>query len=564
MTPNTTVTLYATPFDISNKYVIAAASEQEALGIVNSYPSRVYTDCFWQRTNEWVFRANGNINEVEQYNYCVFLNNGKYNFAFITGFTYINDAMTLVHLAIDPWLNYAGKYIFHDSPMVRCHPIGDAGINFHTEPYTIEAWKTDSESFGEPYENYASSIFIVTTLNGFQYDATAIDNWLSGLGAILTSGDATKLKDFYDNLSVTPCSINGSHIQAPTQYTTSNGLPLLVKKVVSCGRESDLIGAYYIPQVLVPEGISSDGSIVQMGPVEKNLSLTIPPMDNIHWRKIRYSEQFNRLFVNMCGSINYLPFNNLKADVAIIRLKIRSDPSYNGCIYAYIDPADMYNSESYMLHSQGWDKIQISGFGIPSTQITEATLRLGSTVFDQIKKIGGDVAKVVGGVVAGAGAGATGGVPGAIAGGIAGAIKPGLNLIGDIGSAAVEITPELAKHADIARSGGYAGSFGTSSMSAYNMVFPLITLGLERPRDASKIEEMFGTFGYMQDGDICSIVFKRLPYWHYYCTQNAAIEGRQVPQRYLSAVISMFNNGVFVFNSPATYKDFSKAQLNHY
>ena len=124
MTPNTTVTLYATDFDISNRYVIAADSIGEALSIVGAYPSRVYTDCYWQRTDEFVFRCKGNINEVEQYNYCVFLNNGRYTFAFVTKCQYVNDAMTWVYLTIDPWLNFAGQYVSMTVPCAA--PIREA------------------------------------------------------------------------------------------------------------------------------------------------------------------------------------------------------------------------------------------------------------------------------------------------------------------------------------------------------------------------------------------------------------------------------------------------------
>ena len=560
MTPNTTVTLYATPFDISNKYVIAADSSGEALAIVSSYPSKVYTDCYWQRDNDFVFRANGNINEVEQYNYCVYLNNGRYNFAFITQCDYVNDAMTLVHLAIDPWLNFAGQYVFHDSPMVRCHPSSAdySKVNYHTEPYTVEAWRTVHEDYGEPHENMSSNVFFMSALNGNQYDNTTLQVWLQGMYELLNGGGAATLQSFYQGMTARGCDIYGGHAQAPTMYLSRNGLDTYVKRIMQNGRQNDIIGAYFIPPVFVPEGISPDsGSIIMMRPKTYDMTLSIEPPEAIHWRKIRYSEQFNRLYVNMCGTVSYLPFNNLKVDISTVTLHLLADPSYNGCIYASVDPDDMYNADAYMLHSMPWDKVQVSGYGLNTTALVQSGLNIAPTLFDTLSSVAGAAMSIPTDV-------AIGGIIGGVGGAITAGAKGVLGTAGELARGVANIAPELMRQGDIIRSGGYAGNTGVSSMASYNMRFPLVTFALERPYDVSNLERLFGTYGYMQDGDICKIRFKELPHWHYYQAANASIEGNKVPQRYLAQVIGMFNSGVFVFNSVADYKDFSKALDNHY
>lgn len=564
MTPNTTVTLYATPFDISNKYVIAADSPGEALGIVSSYPSKVYTDCYWQRDNDFVFRANGNINEVEQYNYCVYINNGKYNFAFITECDYVNDAMTLVHLAIDPWLNFAGQYVFHDSPMVRCHPSSAdyAKQNYHVEPYQVDAWKTTAETFGDatyndPSTNMSRNVFLMTVLDANQYDDSTLQVWLQGLYEMINGGGAQTLTSFYTGLKATVCQIVGGHVQAPTRYVSETGLQTIVKNIMKNGRQSDIIGAYYIPNPCCPEDLEADGNLVRMRPKTDSISLNIEPMETIHWRKIRYSEQFNRLYVNLCGTVNYLPFNNLKVDISTVELRITCDPSYNGCIYASIAPSDMYNADAYMMHSMPWDKVQVSGYGLNTTALVQSGLNIAPTVFDTITSAAGAAMSIPMDVAIG---GLVGGATGAIGAGIKGVA----GVAGELARGAANIAPELLRQGDIIRSGGYAGNTGVSSMASYNMRFPLVTFAIERPYDISNLERLFGTYGYMQEGDICKIRFKELPHWHYYQAANASIEGNKVPQRYLSQVIGMFNSGVFVFNSVADYKDFSKALDNHY
>lgn len=562
MTPNTTVTLYATPFDISNKYVIAVDSQAEALGVLSSYPSKVYTDCYWQRDNDFVFRANGNINEVEQYNYCVYLNNGRYNFAFITQCDYVNDAMTLVHLALDPWLNFAGQYVFHDSPMVRCHP--DAGstakVNYHTEPYTVEAWRTTSEPFGTPATEGTPTygIFLVTTLNADQYSNTTLQVWLQGLYELLNGGGAATIQQFYEGLDADTVRIIGGHLQAPTYYAANYPtLKTILEGIARNSRSGDIVGAYYIPPSLRPVQAMASGQIDVMTPKTDSIILNVEPPETIHWKKIRYSEQFNRLYVNLCGNINYIPFNNLKQDISTIELHIYADPSINGCIYAYVDDVAMYNAEAYMFHSMPWDRVQVSAYGIDSTAMVSSVLSLAPTLFDSVKNIAGSAWGIVGDTALGA---LTGGIGGAVVGlgkGIAGTAV-------EVARGVANVAPELLNQGEIIRSGGFARGTGVSSMASYNQHFPLVTFAIERPYDISNLEEFFGTYGYMQNGDIYPIVFKQLPHWHYYQTANASIEGHNVPQRYLAQVIGMFNSGVFVFNSAADYKDFSKAQSNHY
>lgn len=564
MTPNTTVTLYSTPFDISNKYVIAAESEAEALGIVSSYPSRVYTDCYWQRDNDFVFRANGNINEVEQYNYCVFVNDGHYNFAFITEFTYVNDAMTLVHLALDPWLNFAGKYIFHDSPMVRCHPDSASSekVNYHTEPYTVEAWRTISEPFGTPETegDPCYGIFLVTTLDANQYNNTTLQVWLQGLYELLNGGGAATIQQFYEGLDAHTVRIIGGHLQAPTYNATS--YPLLRERlegIARNGRAGDIICAYYVPPSLRPEQASPNypGQIDIMVPRREEIRLNIEPPQSIHWKKIRYSEQFNRLYVNLCGNISYVPFNSLKVDISTAILHIYADPSMNGCIYAYFDDATLYNAGAYMFHSMPWDKVQVSAYGIDSTAMLSSVLSLAPTLFDSIKNVAGSAMGMIGDTAIGALTGGIGGAASGLVRGIAGTAA-------EVARGVANVAPELLHQGEIIRSGGFARGNGVSSMASYNQHFPLVELAIERPYDISNLEEYFGTYGYTQDGDIYPIVFKQLPHWHYYHTANASIEGRKVPQVYLNQVIGMFNSGVFVFNSVSDYKDFSKAQSNHY
>lgn len=541
MTPNTTVTLYATPFDISNKYVIAAASEQEALGIVSSYPSRVYTDCYWQRDNDWVFRANGNINEVEQYNYCVFLNNGKYNFAFITEFTYVNDAMTLVHLVIDPWLNYAGDYIFHDSPMKRCHiPAAwdQERIYNAVEPYEVAGWYDDHVTFGDAAEYEDTyKVFLVTKVPANSYDNTTVGTFYRAYNDLINNGAFQSMTSFWVAIQPGDTDVINIHPQAPTYLGGVNEMELILRNFLINGRSSDIIGAYYVPEACLSDHTTGPKSALEPKFEEKELFVG---SDQPYWLKAAYSPQFKRIYICNCGNTHYLPVEEivltyLTSRSATMKFNIGCDPSMNGSIYAWPNYSAMPTFREHLVTSMPWDKVQVTGYGVDVYQQSMNQLESGKIMYEA-------------------------------ASGFAHSLLS-LDLIGTVDAVANATFDSMQNRLEgnrIAKSGSFTSSSGSSSMACYNLMSELVTFGVQRPKSSAQIYRMFGTFGYTLNGEVVPITFKDLPYWKYYMTQEAAIEGRKVPQRYLTQIINRFNAGIFIFNDVASYKDFSNAWDNHY
>ncbi len=551
MTPNTTVTLYATPFDISNKYVIAADSPGEALAIVSSYPSKVYTDCYWQRSNDFVFRANGNINEVEQYNYCVFLNNGKYNFAFITQCDYVNDAMTLVHLAIDPWLNFAGQYVFHDSPMVRCHPSNDnSPEGFYTaEPIECKQRPQVNQEGGGHWSENELCIYIMTSIKAtdIPIDTAMQDYWAgmlelaqqSGVGRLITW--ASRMKPHYSNV--------GNVLQPNTSVVDTNVGNAILASFLQNGMANAIIGGYHVPTTLTGGGHTQiDADVIN----EVNFTFDVPTtlLTTGHkWRKLLVSPQFRRLILNAAGNTREIPFEYLAAKATTespITIRVDVNPSYNGYFSMKVTGVGDV-MDNFICQSQSWDRVPLLAYGVDSTVFKQAILNtitnISSTAFDV----------------------------GAIWTDKMSWLRKGL--LGQTLDAAREMTGaftgEYQNALDTQRAvnaGGIAIGGATGSMVAYNQTAPLFMADVYGPssQDCVRISKMFGTYGYMMGGEIVPIAFKTLPYWKYYQTVEAAIEGRKVPQRYLMQIIQRFNSGIFVFNDTASYKDFSKALDNHY
>lgn len=548
MTPNTTVTLYATPFDVSNKYVIAADSPGEALAIVSSYPSKVYTDCYWQRDNDFVFRANGNINEVEQYNYCVYLNNGRYNFAFITECDYVNDAMTLVHLATDPWLNFAGQYVFHDSPMVRCHPASDNNTEgLHTpEPMNV-LLTTFTQVSGGLYNEDSTMTYLVTTLKSTSLpDTTAITDYWNGMLALAQQTSVSGLINWSLQLQ-SGYTYAGNAIQPNTSVGTS-AIDRIVDAFIQNGMQSAIIAAYHVPTSLIPGGTAIDAQTLPLEVIHKQLNIDMPIAPK--WRKTKVSPQFRKIVLNCAGNSREIPLEFMAAKLysgGTLDIDIITNPNMFGNFTAQVQGISDTFKQMFQCVSPVWDRVPLVGYGVDQMVFKQAiyntVTNVASTGFDTIGQLTDKINWIKQGVV-----GTLAAAGREVAEGVAAEYQNAMN------------TQQRVLN------GGIAIGGASASISAYNQTAPLFKAISFTPSgpDVMKIDRTFGTYGYIMDGEIVPIEFKTLPYWKYYQTQEAAIEGRKVPQRYLSQIIQRFNAGIFVFNDVASYKDFSKALDNHY
>ena len=556
MTPNTTVYLFSTPFDISNEYVIKADSEADAWGIVSSYPSIVKTNCYWQRTDGFVFRCDGNINDLSIYNYCVFINNGKRNYAFITSMQYCNDAMTWIYLDIDFWFNFAGQYTFNPSPMIRCHPENDdfTANNFFTEPINVNRWYSQDFTAGEPKTD-DQMVCLVTSLKTDSFAANS-HLWVNGTGQLLQTGSSSDLETWYDNqiANMTMCGAAG---QPSTSVLSVTDAQNVMSNFSKNGGTGYLLGAYHIPlyfRTNVYDG-TKDITVFVSPPID--ISVPAPsrgPIAN-QWKKIQYSHQFNRVVINLTGnvreiSLDYLSSNQIAEQP--IEFTIEVDCSSNGC--AVIMPKipgstltkEIYN---YVVQSKPWDKIQLSAFGI--NRFEQA-----ANAIDYRYGTGSNIMSGVNGIV-GIAAGLLTLNPGAAIGGANSIVDAGL------GQLALEEKTSLREEITSSKGGVTMGTPSTS-ISAYNLVAPLIAIMRYYPsaQDCINISKMFATYGYIQGGTIQPIIFN-MPKWSYYKTAQASIEGDQVPQKFLLKMISRFNAGIFVFSTKSDYKKFNLWQQNH-
>ena len=547
MTPNTTVTLYATDFDISNRYVIAAASAGEALGILGAYPSQVYNNCYWQRTDDFVFRCNGNINEVEQYNYCVFLNNGRYNFAFITKCQYVNDAMTWVYLTIDPWLNFAGQYVFHDSPMRRAHPRSDGQtevlLSNATEPYEVDRLLAHSTPVAEPGED-DTMCYLVTAVKTTSYSNASAANYWDAIAA-LENGSGGNMTSYVAGIVSQVTYMNGGY-QACTSLVTVSTAQDIIKAFIANGRQSDILAIYHVPKDLrgfTTESRDMAGLFLPVGGTELKVdSSTAAFQGQARWNKIKVSPQFRRIIMNACGNCVEVPIESIPLQLLLSRTDITFrysvDNGINGC--AYLKCASSVDSNVRQASTPTWDRYSINGYSPNLTDLKRNDIA-------QLRNISQATLGILGSILTPS--------PSMVSG-----------VLGTAMDAALNQRSNTIERGEIMKEGAFTVGTPVSSITAYNQMSPVLEVIVYEPSlfDTRRLNVMFGTYGYMWSGANLPIVFKTLPYWNYYETIDASITGKQVPQKYLNQVIAMFNRGVFVFNDTSSYKDFSKAADNHY
>lgn len=549
MTPNTTVYLFATPFDISNEYVIKADSDSAAWGIVSSYPSVVKTNCYWQRSEDFVFRCDGNINDLLVYNYCVYINNGKRNYAFITSMQYVNDMMTWIYLTVDPWMNFAGQYTFNPSPMVRCHPTFDAltdnGGNFFNEPYSLQKHKVSGYS-GGGFDQYDRNVHLMTLISAQAFSGFTSHLHVAGIGQLIQTGASTDLESWFDRQTayMTGC---GTSYQPNTSVIDIASAARVISEFAIQGISQYLLAAYYVPLYFRQSGNTGyDLQILATG--DMTVVLPAPTWSGFaFWNKIKYSPQYNGIYVNITGNTREIPttvYSPVKLAGDNLTFKIAVDQSINGCAIIRPDQGDIINGESnanYAVASKNWDTISIAGYGVNRLRQSQDELTETMQSINNLISAGTAIGSLFANPISG--------------------------LAGLARAAASEYdTRESARIREqvTARSGGVRIGSNAGNMSSYNMAAPLVRIERWYPSDVdtANLDKMFSTYGYMQGGTIQDILF-HMPVWTYYQTQAASIEGPTVPQRYLNQIIDRFNRGIFVFTDQTKYKKFNLWSSNH-
>ena len=117
--PDTDIYLLKSPLTLSNKHQITFQNEEAQFNYFNSLPKIQMDDTSYQRKDGYI-RYFDNIENIREYNYCMYRNSNysnKWFYAFITNMTYENDGLTYVFIKTDvfqTWqfqINWRASYI---------------------------------------------------------------------------------------------------------------------------------------------------------------------------------------------------------------------------------------------------------------------------------------------------------------------------------------------------------------------------------------------------------------------------------------------------------------------
>ena len=121
ISPQTDIRLIKCPLTLSNKHQLTFATKQAQETYFLGLSYKEDDNASYQRKDN-VIRFNDNIDDLLQYNYCMYKNenySNKWFYAFITGMRYVNDGMTEISIATDVFQTWQFDIIYKNSFIER-------------------------------------------------------------------------------------------------------------------------------------------------------------------------------------------------------------------------------------------------------------------------------------------------------------------------------------------------------------------------------------------------------------------------------------------------------------
>lgn len=156
ITPNSTIRLLKTPFEIDNKNQLTFASKGAQTNYFLSLPYLEEEHCTYQRKNN-VIRFPDHVDDLLYYNYVMYKNeasSNKWFYAYITNLEYVNDNMTLISIEQDSFQTWQFDIIYKKMFVEREHVNNDT-VGLHTVPEGLETgdYIIDSVEFDTSLNN---------------------------------------------------------------------------------------------------------------------------------------------------------------------------------------------------------------------------------------------------------------------------------------------------------------------------------------------------------------------------------------------------------------------------
>lgn len=543
ITPSTNLKLLKNPHNLSNNNQLTFANASAQYTYFNSL-TKLEVDDFTYQRKDYIIRYNACIDDILDYNYCMYQNEAygnKWFYAYITNMRWLNDKVTEITIKTDVWQTFQFDLTFKSSFVEREH-VTDDTVGAHTIPEGLETGDYVCNGITSLYSGGNTTYICVATsevpselgtnvynrqYNGIYSGVTyvvfetplAASNFIRALDG-LGKGDAVTA------VFLIPTSLTGTltfttyniHINGEQYITTQAAFPPYTSTYVTLATSSSITS---------PSTIN--------GYTPKNNKLFVAP----------YNYFYVTNNVGMDVDFHYEDFVN---NTATFRTIGSITPGCSIKCYPLnykklLDVSETMNSYNYGITGAKYPICSWST-DVYTNWLTQNGINIAGVTLDA-KQAG----LLKGGLQLGAGLGMA----------AAGDFITGGEIIGSGISTIFNTMQENYRHSltpDNARGNTNSGDI---TFSAGNMDIPLYKMSV-RSEMAQSIDTYFSMFGYKVNIMKTPNLNTRIN-WNYIKCINVNVEGL-IPEDYLNEIRLLFNTGITLWHNPLTFLDYTQNNEN--
>lgn len=555
ITPQTELKLLKVPILINNKNQITFSNAEAQYNYFNSLP-KIEADNFTYQRHNSVIRYPAHIDDIIEYNYCMYQNenySNKWFYAFITNMTYINDGMTEISISTDVFQTWqfdiSWRQSFVEREMIN---VADdiPGANLIPEGLEIGEVKVSEKISVPELEAVCCVAFTGDILDGQGTVAPAI--------SVNQNGN----------------QYNGIPSAITFIICRFDALAFLLRVINLDGNGDKILDVFTVPKLAVESALPIDDPsvypftvlpvIFKENPITKTLNATPSQIDG-------YTPRNGKLRTYPYCYLGFNPQNGTK--------KIYRYEDFSNGVPSFKLMSEINHSPEVQIIPQNYrgasgdslsDNASINGYPtlsyktdvfntwlaqnsqIISLNLQQENFNYAMGAFKTGIDMVGNAGNVAGGM-AGKKVGA-----GDIASGYAGAVNQGTDLISQAVNHEFYIKQQMAQiekqqllpdNATMSSSNatllGY-GLFNQNVFTSYSI----------KRQFAERIDKYFDMYGY-ETNTLKIPNLNNRPNWNYVKTINANLVGN-IPQNDLLTIRSFFDNGITLWHNPATYLDYSQ------
>lgn len=540
ITPSTNLFLLKNPLEIDNKNQLTFTNKQTQYNYFHSLPFLEVENISYQRKDN-IIRFPGHIDNLLEYNYCMYQNENytnKWFYAFITNMRYVNDNMTEITITTDVWQTWqfdlTFKQSFIEREMINVNDdIPGANLlpeGLETGEFTIQNSVTSSDLtplYGIAY--LASEIVVEGTT--YHYTGGSYNGILNGILFII--GDAETINDIIFDINVT----QGLGENIMTVFTIPQfACPDALNNSITGKNYTVLAGDYTAPSTIeILEGLPTSLN----GYTPKNQKLRTFP------------------YV-------YLGFNPSNGSQKILRYEdfTTGQPSFKKICEINQNPTAVYIPQNYKnVEDNVSESVTLNGYPTISwkTDYFNSWLAQNNQIISlQMSEelYNYEIGQIQTGV------NATGNIVNQAMKGNLGVLSTSINAGLDIAKNDVNhdyyIKNQMAQieKQQMLPDKGTLGS-SNSTLLGYNLMNKgLFTVYTIKKQFAERIDKFFDCFGYLTNQIKLPNLHNR-PNWNYVKTIGVNIQST-IPQNDLQAIKNLFDNGITLWHNPSTFLDYSQ------